>query len=89
MAGRTTRSFLHLKAADAAIDFGVRVHQHEKARHLRRALDRAAQDSGRANFIVAGDLNNVGMNLTYSGRDISLDDERGRIQTMYGLTMTA
>lgn len=31
----------------------------------------------------AGHLNNVGMDLTFSGRDITLEDERGRIQTMY------
>lgn len=75
--------FLHLKAADAAIDFGVRVHQHEKARSLRRALDGVGQNGDRANFIVAGDFNNVGMGLTFSDRDITLDDERDRIRTMY------
>ena len=32
---------------------------------------------------MAGDLNNVGMDLTFSERDISLDDERSRIQRMY------
>lgn len=71
--------FLHLKAAGAPIDFGVRAHQHDKARSLRRALDSVAADS-RANFIVAGDLNNVGLNLTYSSRDI---DERSRVQPGY------
>lgn len=75
--------FLHLKAADAAIDLGVRVHQHDKARSLRRALDGVATDGERANFIVAGDLNNVGMDLTFSERDITLEDERSRIKTMY------
>lgn len=75
--------FLHLKAADAAIDLGVRVHQHDKARSLRRALDGVATDGERANFIVAGDLNNVGMDLTFSERDITLDDERSRIKKMY------
>jgi hypothetical protein len=42
--------FLHLKAADAAIDFGVRAYQHDKARSLRKSLD-AAATAKRANFI--------------------------------------
>ncbi len=74
--------FLHLKAADAVIDFGVRAYQHDKARSLRKSLDFAAPTE-RANFIIAGDLNNVGMNLTFSGRDISLDEEINRVRTMY------
>ncbi len=75
--------FLHLKAADAPIDFGVRVHQHEKARSLRKALDKTAP-GGRANFIVAGDFNGVGMNLSFSKSDIELQDELERLGTMYG-----
>lgn len=74
--------FLHLKAADAAIDFGVRAYQHDKARSLRKSLDSAAPTE-RANFIIAGDLNNVGMNLSFSGRDISLDEEINRVRNMY------
>ena len=76
--------FLHLKAADAAIDFGVRVHQHEKARSLRKALDKAAPANQRANSIVAGDLNGVGLNLTFSDADVELDDEVARLKKMYG-----
>ena len=75
--------FLHLKAADEAIDFGVRAYQHEKARSLRKALD-AASPPGRANFILAGDLNNVGMNLPFSNRDITIEEEVERLRSMYG-----
>jgi endonuclease/exonuclease/phosphatase family metal-dependent hydrolase len=75
--------FLHLKAADAPIDFGVRVHQHEKARSLRKVLDKAAPGD-RANFIVAGDFNGVGMNLSFSKGDIKLKTELDRLETMYG-----
>lgn len=74
--------FLHLKAADAAIDFGVRSYQHDKVRSLRKSLDRAAA-TDRANFIMAGDLNNVGMNLSFSRRDISIDEEIDRMKHMY------
>jgi hypothetical protein len=76
--------FLHLKAADKAIDFGVRVHQHERARSLRKALDKAAPAGERANFIVAGDLNSVGLDLTFSDADVELVDEVKRLRTMYG-----
>jgi hypothetical protein len=75
--------FLHLKAADEPIDFGVRVHQHNKARNLRKVLDKIAP-SGQANFVVAGDLNSVGMNLSFSSNDISLDAEVARLKSMYG-----
>ncbi len=71
-----------MKAADAAIDFGVRAYQHDKARSLRKSLDAAAA-TDRANFIVAGDLNNVGMNLSFSRRDISIDEEITRVRNMY------
>jgi hypothetical protein len=74
--------FLHLKAADAAIDFGVRSYQHDKVRSLRKSLDAAAA-TDRANFIIAGDLNNVGMNLSFSRRDISIDEEIERMRHMY------
>ncbi len=75
--------FLHLKAADSPIDFGVRIHQHEEARSLRKALDKAAPGN-RANFIVAGDFNGVGMNLTFSKSDIELKKELERLNKMYG-----
>ena len=75
--------FLHLKAADEAIDFGVRVHQHEKARSLRKALDGAAPAGERANFIVAGDLNSVGLGLSFSDSDITLANEVARVKEMY------
>lgn len=74
--------FLHLKAADVPVDFGVRVDQHEKARNLRKALN-DADDSGQANFIVAGDFNNVGLNLSFSDTDIATEVERDRLTQMY------
>jgi len=75
--------FLHLKAAGAPIDFGVRDHQHQKARSLRKAIDRG-DNAGKANFIVAGDLNNVGMNVTFSKTDIDEEREVERLDKMYG-----
>ena len=75
--------FLHLKVADAPIDFGVRAYQHDKARSLRRALD-AVTSPQRANFIVAGDFNPVGLELTFSPRDIDPAEEIARLRAMYG-----
>jgi hypothetical protein len=75
--------FLHLKAAGLPIDFGVRAYQHDKARSLRKALD-GADAAGHANFIITGDLNNVGLELSYSGADITETHEVARLRAMYG-----
>ena len=72
--------FLHLKAADVPVDFGVRVEQHQKARHLHKAL----RENGRSNFIVIGDFNSVGLDLTWSDDDISAQGEIDRLTAMYG-----
>lgn len=50
---------------------GVRSYQHDKARSLRKALEAVAAPR-RAPFIVVGDLNTLGMTLTYSSRDITI-----------------
>lgn len=75
--------FLHLKAADVPVDFGVRVDQHERARNLHRVLDNG-DANGQARFIVAGDLNSVGLDLTFSKHDIGPAEENDRIRSMYG-----
>ncbi len=74
--------FLHLKAAGLPVDFGVRVYQHDKARRLHEALDAAA--AGHANYIIAGDLNSVGLELSYSTADITEAEEVARLTAMYG-----
>ena len=74
--------FLHLKSADRPIDFGVRAYQNGKARSLRKALD-AVSAPQRANFIVAGDFNTLGMHLTFSARDLEISDEIARLNQLY------
>lgn len=74
--------FLHLKSKDEPIDFGVRSYQHDKARSLRRVLDKV-EEPNRANFIIAGDLNTLGMDLTYSTRDVAIGEEIARLEDMY------
>lgn len=73
--------FLHLKAADMPIDFGVRVHQHDKVRSLRKAVDEAS--GGQAPLIVAGDYNSVGLGLSFSEADITGSDEIAWLSKMY------
>lgn len=75
--------FLHLKAAGIPIDFGVRSDQHQKVRSLRRALDNGSP-GGQARFIVAGDFNSVGLDLSFSPADISTAEENARLAAMYG-----
>ena len=75
--------FLHLKAADVPVDFGVRAFQHAKVRSLRKTLD-DSDPNGQANFIVAGDYNSVGLDLSFSPADISQAEENARLATMYG-----
>ena len=75
--------FLHLKAADVPVDFVVRADQHERVRSLRRVLDNG-DPNGQARFIVAGDLNSVGLDLTFSPADIESATENQRLKTMYG-----
>lgn len=74
--------FLHLKSADHPVDFGVRTYQHERARSLRKALDRATAPK-RSNFIVAGDFNTLGMDVTFSDSDLAIADEIARLNDMY------
>ena len=74
--------FLHLKAADGVMDFAVRDIQHAKARSLKRVLD--GPQVGNPNFLVVGDLNNVGADISFHEPDIGPVDELKRLERMYG-----
>lgn len=71
--------FLHLKSLTQPKGFGLRDDMTERAIDFRRVLDRKA-DGGKANFIFAGDLNTMGMNLTYNDKDISGEEEIERLR---------
>ena len=74
--------FLHLRSWPTPRGFGVRAHQLDEAFGLRKTLDAGAVRLGfpRANYIFLGDLNTMGMNLTYSSGDIDAAGEIERLE---------
>jgi len=72
--------FLHLKSLTEPRGFGLRDDQTERALKLRNALDATPAGGGQANYIFLGDLNTMGMNLTFSTKDVSADEEVQRLQ---------
>jgi hypothetical protein len=74
--------FLHLKSLSVPKGFGLRDDMTERVIKFRKILnkaDAAAGGAGQANFIFLGDLNTMGMNLTYSKKDISGGEEIDRL----------
>ena len=56
--------------------------QHHKARSLKKVLDSTQGEP--ANFIVVGDLNSVGADISFYEPDVSSEDEIERLAGMYG-----
>ncbi len=74
--------FLHLKSLSIPKGFGLRDDMTERAMKFKKVLDRAHKKSGlsgESNLIFLGDLNTMGMNLTYSEKDISAEEEIARL----------
>ena len=79
--------FLHLKSLSVPKGFGLRDDMTERALKFRKVLNRADQragGTGQSNFIFLGDLNTMGMNLTYSKKDISAAEEIDRLRKRLG-----
>ena len=72
--------FLHLKSMTKAKGFGLRDDMTERALKFRKALDRSVGGPGKANFIFMGDLNTMGMSLSYCDKGIGADDEIDRLK---------
>ena len=75
--------FLHLKSFSVPKGFGLRDDMTERAIKFRKVLNKADADaggSGLANFLFLGDLNTMGMNLTYCSKDITGIEEIGRLR---------
>lgn len=72
--------FLHLKSLREPKGFGLRDDMTQRAIEFRKVLDRAADGRGSANYIFVGDLNTMGMNLTYSNKDVSGAEEILRLK---------
>lgn len=72
--------FLHLKSLREPKGFGLRDDMTQRAMEFRKVLDKASGGSGSANYIFVGDLNTMGMNLTYSNKDVSGAEEIERLK---------
>src|SRR3990172_1080589 len=70
--------YLHLKSLTDPEGFGLRDAMLQHAFNLKGALDKAAGGSGKANFILIGDFNTMGMNY-YRDDDVSAEVEIKRI----------
>ncbi|MDC0343502.1 MAG: endonuclease/exonuclease/phosphatase family protein [Aestuariivita sp.] len=69
--------FSHLKSLPSPEGFGLRDAMFEKVRGLKRAIDRATDGQGR--FILLGDLNTMGLNMTFSDADLTGPEEIARV----------
>lgn len=70
--------FLHLKSLTVPKGFGLRDDMTERAIDFRKVLE--GKGGGTANYIFLGDLNTMGMNLTYSQKDITAAEEIDRLK---------
>ena len=71
--------FAHLKSLPTPEGFGLRDAMFDKVRNLKKALNKAAPGK-KADMILIGDLNTMGMNLTYSEKDLDGPEELARVQ---------
>jgi endonuclease/exonuclease/phosphatase family metal-dependent hydrolase len=68
--------FLHPKSFDHPRDWGLRDDMFAHAASLKRTLDKAVAPGRRANFIVMGDLNTMGLNAAWNPKsDLEADEE--------------
>ena len=68
--------FLHPKSFEAPRDWGLRDDMFAHAASLKRKLDKAVDAGRRANFIVMGDLNTMGLNAAWNPKsDLEADEE--------------
>ena len=73
--------FLHLKAFDKPVGWGLRDDMIHHIRRLKRALDNVAGQD--ANFIAMGDINNVGLNVTFADNDMTEREELTRYDRVF------
>ena len=75
--------FLHLKSLSEPKGFGLRDDMTERAIKFKKTLDKAHKAQGlpgKSNLIFLGDLNTMGMNLSYSQKDVSAQEEIDRLK---------
>ncbi|MEM8979120.1 MAG: endonuclease/exonuclease/phosphatase family protein [Pseudomonadota bacterium] len=76
--------FSHLKSLPTPEGFGLRDAMFEKVRSLKKAIDNAVDLAGGARFVLLGDLNTMGMNLTFSRKDLTSAEEIVRVDKVLG-----
>ena len=72
--------FTHLKSMPSPEGFGLRDAMFDKIFNLKKQLDKASQrlsgdDDAKANFIVLGDMNTMGMDYERKQHDIPMEEE--------------
>lgn len=77
-----TLLFVHLKAFAKPVAWGLRDDMVHHVRNLKRTLDGLSNSD--ANFIVLGDFNAVGLNVTYADNDMTALQELARYQKVLG-----
>ena len=78
-----TLLFVHLKAMNIPVAWGLRDDMVGHIRNLKKTLDKLANTE--ANFIALGDFNAVGLNVTYTDNDMSAIDELNRYTNVLGV----
>lgn len=78
-----TLLFVHLKAMDKPVAWGLRDDMVYHIRNLKSRLDQVAE--GRANFIALGDYNAVGLNVTFADNDMTDTEEIARYERVLGV----
>ncbi|MDX1434252.1 MAG: hypothetical protein R3286_17560 [Gammaproteobacteria bacterium] len=73
--------FLHLKAFDQPVGWGLRDDMIHHVRNLKKALDDVAGADAR--LIAMGDFNNVGLNVTFADNDMSDVEELARYDRVF------
>jgi len=80
--GPLSMLFSHLKSFPTPEGYGLRDGMIGNARSLKKAIDKGTDDTAR--FVLLGDLNTMGLNLTFSPNDLSADEEIARIDRILG-----
>ena len=76
--------FLHIKSSPSPHSWGLRDDMVGHVLNLKKALDKQATGPG-ANLICIGDLNTMGLNVTYAGNDMTGADELDRYQKRFAV----
>ena len=72
--------FLHTKSFSDPVGFGLRDDQLKQAFELKKKLDSIAGSKGKANMIITGDLNTMGLDYRARKSDILFEDEINHLE---------